>query len=98
MTEREAGADARPRVKVLGREFGLPRSRLARIVVGVLLMAGGVVGFLPILGFWMLPLGLLVLSYDFAVARRWRRRLAVWWERRKAARAGQARGRGNGKA
>ena len=78
MTEREAGdarADARPRVKVLGREFGLPRSRLARIVVGVLLMAGGVVGFLPILGFWMIPLGVVVAALDVKpILRRWRTR------------------------
>ncbi|MCY4655496.1 MAG: hypothetical protein OXC80_01630 [Gammaproteobacteria bacterium] len=30
-----------------------------RIVLAVLLCLGGVLGFLPILGFWMLPLGLL---------------------------------------
>jgi hypothetical protein len=40
-------------------------------------------GFLPILGFWMLPLGFLVLSHDLPFARRLRRRLAVWWHRRR---------------
>ena len=38
---------------------------------------------MPILGFWMIPLGLLFLSIDFAIARRWRRKLIVWWGRRK---------------
>ena len=33
-----------------------------RIPVGIALTAGGVVGFLPILGFWMVPLGLAVLA------------------------------------
>jgi hypothetical protein len=41
------------------------------------------VGFLPVLGFWMIPLGLLVLSVDLPIVRRWRRQLTVWWHRRK---------------
>ena len=60
----------------------MPKSRPARIVVGSMLIVGGVLGFLPILGFWMLPLGFIVLSQDLAPARRLRRRLAVWWQRR----------------
>jgi hypothetical protein len=46
-------------------------------------MVLGCFGFLPVLGFWMIPLGLLILSYEFARVRRWRRRAAVWWERRR---------------
>lgn len=74
-----------PRRKLLlmGREFHLPRSRKARIAIGCGLIGGGVLGFLPILGFWMVPLGLLVLSYEFERVRRWRRRSAVWWGRRR---------------
>lgn len=30
--------------------------------VGLLLIAGGLVGFLPIVGFWMIPLGVLFLA------------------------------------
>ncbi len=71
------------KVKLGGREVALPRSRFLRIALGIALILGGLFGFLPILGFWMLPLGLLVLSYDLSFARRWRRRLAVWWERRR---------------
>ncbi|MBO3760019.1 hypothetical protein [Ciceribacter sp. L1K22] len=68
---------------VLGRfEMPFPRSRIGRIVIGVLLIIGGFLGFLPILGFWMIPVGLLVLSQDLATVRRWRRRLAVWWRKR----------------
>jgi hypothetical protein len=29
----------------------------------------------------MIPLGLLVLSVDIPIVRRWRRKLAVWWHR-----------------
>jgi len=28
-------------------------------------MCGGVLGFLPILGFWMFPLGVVILSLDY---------------------------------
>lgn len=57
----------------------LPGSRLARIILGILLIIGGMLGFLPILGFWMIPLGLLVLSVDLSYVRRWRRRFVTWW-------------------
>lgn len=30
--------------------------------LGVLLIAGGVLGFLPVVGFWMIPLGVLLLA------------------------------------
>jgi len=48
----------------------------------MLLVIGGILGFLPILGFWMIPLGLLVLSIDLPMVRRWRRNMTVWWGRR----------------
>ncbi len=62
----------------------LPGSRILRIFLGVVLILGGFLGFLPLLGFWMVPLGLLVLSIDFAIARHWRRRLEIWWGNRRA--------------
>ncbi len=43
---------------------------LPRQILGVLLLVGGVFGILPVLGFWMIPLGLLILSVDFQWARR----------------------------
>ena len=63
----------------------MPRSRVGRIVIGVLLIICGLLGFLPVLGFWMVPLGLLVLSQDLPFVRRQRRRLTVWWARRRRA-------------
>ncbi len=44
--------------------------RPARILVGVLLVVGGLAGFLPLVGFWMLPLGLAILARDIPFARR----------------------------
>ncbi|MEQ1953612.1 hypothetical protein [Mesorhizobium sp. CN2-181] len=68
---------------MFGRAFRMPRSRALRVAIGVLLTFLGLLGFLPVLGFWMIPLGLLVLSYEFATVRRLRRRSVVWWERRR---------------
>ena len=65
------------RIKIAGRTFDLPKSRLLRIVIGVVLIMLGLVGFLPVLGFWMIPLGLLVLSIDIPAVRRWRRQAEV---------------------
>jgi len=36
-----------------------------RLVVGLLLMVMGVFGFLPVLGFWMIPLGAAIAALDF---------------------------------
>jgi hypothetical protein len=48
-----------------------------RSVLGVLAMLAGVLGFLPILGFWMFPLGFALLALDVPPLRRWlRERLA----------------------
>lgn len=71
------------KIRFANRHFHLPQSRPTRIGIGILLVAGGLVGFLPILGFWMIPLGLLVLSVDLPPVRRARRRLTVWWHRDK---------------
>ncbi|MCO6186317.1 hypothetical protein [Rhizobium sp. L1K21] len=70
-------------VRVGKREYALPRSRMMRILLGLVLIICGTLGFLPVLGFWMLPLGLLILSYEFHLIRRLRRRMIVWWRRRK---------------
>ena len=71
------------KVRLFNRHFHLPQSKPIRIGLGILLVAGGLVGFLPVLGFWMIPLGLLVLSVDLPIVRRWRRQLTVWWHRDK---------------
>jgi hypothetical protein len=41
-----------------------PEARWVRIPLGVLLVLGGIFSFLPVLGIWMLPLGLLLLALD----------------------------------
>ncbi len=64
------------------RIYHLPASRTGRIFAGLGLILLGFLGFLPVLGFWMIPLGLFVLSHDLAFMRRWRRSISVWWSRR----------------
>lgn len=46
-----------------------PSSRWLRLPVGLLLIAGGLLGFMPVLGFWMLIPGLLLLSLDVPFLR-----------------------------
>ena len=71
------------------KSIELPRSRVARIAIGAsLVILGAFGGWLPVLGFWMAPLGLLVLSADIPAIRRLNRRVTVavvsWWKGRKS--------------
>lgn len=53
--------------RLYGRFRAFARSRLppgVRLIVGILLIGGGILGFLPILGFWMIPLGFSVAALD----------------------------------
>ncbi len=65
-------------IKFGNKTMALPASRLARMGIGITLIVFGFLGFLPILGFWMVPLGLIILSVDVPFVRRWRRQAAVW--------------------
>jgi len=74
-----------PSVRFAGRTIKLPGNKPLRIGLGVLFVLFGFVGFLPILGFWMVPVGLLILSADIPAVRRFNRRMTVkvtrWWRR-----------------
>lgn len=58
-------------------EWGDRIPRGLRTLLGIPLMVAGVFGFLPILGFWMLPLGAALIALDVPP---WRRRLLHWLE------------------
>ncbi len=72
-------------VRFGSKTIKLPGSKPLRIGLGVALVLLGCVGFLPILGFWMIPVGLLILSADLPAVRRFNRRMTVkivrWWRR-----------------
>lgn len=52
--------------------------------IGIGLMIGGIFGFLPVLGFWMFPLGLILFFSDSPIYWRLRRKFVSWrMERRK---------------
>lgn len=42
-----------------------------RAVLGLALIVGGIFGFLPVLGFWMIPLGVAIAALD--IRPLWRR-------------------------
>lgn len=64
-----------------------PGAMLVRIPLAIILIIGGIFSFLPVLGLWMLPLGLLLLAIDVPTLRgplaaaiiRFRH----WWRRRR---------------
>jgi uncharacterized protein YqgC (DUF456 family) len=60
-----------------------PSSRWARIPAGVLLLIGGVFAILPVLGLWMLPLGMVLLAEDVPPLRRMTDGCLDWIERRR---------------
>lgn len=59
-----------------------PSSRLVRIPLGMLLIVGGVFSFLPVLGIWMLPLGLLLIALDLPFLQGPLNRLTFWARRK----------------
>lgn len=72
------------------------RYRLVRVPLALVFILGGVAGFLPVLGFWMVPVGLLLLAIDVPALRpcvsatiiRARRRVEIWRRRWRRWRAG----------
>lgn len=71
-----------------------PQARIVRLPIGILCILGSFLWFLPVLGLWFLPLGLLLIAQDVPFLRtpigrmtlylidRWRR-LRAWWARRR---------------
>lgn len=74
------------KINILGHRIGVPRHPLLRMALGVVLVLGGLIGFLPVLGYWMVPVGLAILAIDFPPVRRFQRRMTVrlgnWLHRR----------------
>lgn len=71
---------------LIGAIQGRP-GMLLRLPLAFLLLVGGLLGFLPFLGFWMIPLGLLVLAIDLPALRpavtTTMVRVRRWWQTRR---------------
>lgn len=63
-----------------------PSSRLVRIPLAILLILGGIFSILPVLGLWMLPLGLVLFAQDVPVLQKPIARALGWIERKWIAR------------
>ena len=70
------------RIARAARWLRQPESRLVRIPVALLLILGGVFSFLPVLGLWMLPLGLLLVAVDVPALRPPLTRVLRWIEQK----------------
>ena len=59
-----------------------PSSILVRIPLALLLVVGGVFSFLPVLGLWMLPLGLVLIAQDVPFLQKPMAQMLGWIERK----------------
>ncbi len=67
------------------RRLRHPKARLVRVPAGLFLTLGGIFSFLPALGIWMLPLGLLLLAVDVPPLQKPVGRSTIWSLRKWAA-------------
>jgi hypothetical protein len=74
------------RISIAGYKIKLPGHPWLRIGLGMVLIGFGLLGFLPVVGFWMIPVGIAILSVDLSRVRRFRRSVTVkfgyWLHRR----------------
>lgn len=64
------------------RHLRRPSAVYARWTAAIALIAGGLLGFLPVLGFWMVPLGLILIAQDVPMLRRPLARVLGYLERK----------------
>lgn len=63
-----------------------PSSRLVRFPLAILLVIGGIFSILPVLGLWMLPLGLILIAQDIPPLQKPVAQMLGWFERKWLAR------------
>ncbi|HET8727105.1 MAG TPA: hypothetical protein VFO41_06300 [Alphaproteobacteria bacterium] len=92
MADRDSSVQFNRQIDRIGRRFPAtrgflhwvrkPSSRLIRIPIAILLILGGIFSILPVLGIWMLPLGLLLLALDVPFLQRPLVKALLWTERK----------------
>lgn len=60
-----------------------PEQKWVRLPSGLLFILGGLLSFLPVLGVWMLPLGILLLAEDIPLFQNLSGKMLGWIARRK---------------
>jgi hypothetical protein len=60
------------------RNLRHPQAKWIRMPVGILFVLGGIFSILPVLGLWMLPLGLLLMAYDIPLLRKPVGHFTIW--------------------
>jgi hypothetical protein len=86
----EAMSRAVPATRPVSERLLRDGMRIVRLPTALLLVFGGIFSFLPVLGIWMLPLGLMLLAVDVPLIRptvsagfiRARRRFSIFWRQR----------------
>jgi hypothetical protein len=71
------------RIRSTVRFLRQPSRRWLRIFMGTLLTLGGLLWFLPVVGLWMLPVGLALVADDVRFLRSLRSRTLHWVEHRR---------------
>jgi hypothetical protein len=71
-----------PRLAAFVSWLRKPSSRWVRIPLALVLIVGGFFSFLPILGLWMLPLGLVLFAQDVPVLQKPLAQMLGWIERK----------------
>jgi hypothetical protein len=59
-----------------------PAIRRHRLPLGILCVIGGLLWFLPVLGIWLLPIGLVLIAHDVPRLRNPVARMVIWCEAR----------------
>ncbi|EAR51443.1 tryptophan synthase subunit beta [Oceanicola granulosus HTCC2516] len=81
-----------PRIRAAVDSLFRRRRGWVRIPLGILFILGGIFSILPLLGLWMLPIGLMLLAFDLPAlravvvslvirGRRWVQKLRHRWRR-----------------
>lgn len=71
-----------PRFAGAALRWSLESSGWVRWPLAALFLAGGVLGFLPLLGFWMIPLGLILVAQDLPFLQGPLARMFAWLDRK----------------
>ena len=90
-TEAKKLEERLPRFAGAALRWAIDASPFIRWPIAIVFIFGGFLGFLPILGFWMAPLGLILIAEDLPFLRPPLARLFAWilckWPQKAQARA-----------